>query len=174
MIYKYLIVIPVILSITYLYGCSSCPKESHKTQSGKYYNNNLKGLLYIRNKWVNRIKRRDLKALKVISKADFYTLANRLGGESLHDVPMIPPTFKVFAETELTAIIIGMLENKEESTRKACTGFLKRFLDRSDIGAATKRKIKKSFREGRRRKKIGDTPRGYHRYRELTVIDESD
>ncbi|GMT49223.1 MAG: hypothetical protein IEMM0008_0762 [bacterium] len=181
-IYKYLMVFLVMLSITCLYDCSSLEKGCHRhspsqKESGKYYNrSNLQDLLYIRDKWVYRIKKGDLKALKVITKADFYTLANRLDCEPLNDVPISSPAFKVFAEPELTAIIIGMLENKEESIRETCAGFLKRFLDRSDISATTKRKIKKSFREARIRKEFRDIdiPRGTRPYFELTDIDKSD
>ncbi len=174
MMFKYLVLFLIALLTTYLKDYSSL--QIAKTQYDKYHNqSDLQNFLYTRYKWVNRIKRGDLKALKVISKDDFYTLANRLGDESLQDIPMISPAFKVFAEPELTAIIVGMLENKKENIRETCKGFLKRFLNRSDLSTATKRKIKKSFREARRRNEIGDTTLGIHgRHFELYIPDDSD
>lgn len=124
--------------------------------------------------WVDRIKKGDIDSLRLISKDSFRALADQIDGESLENVPMKSKDFKVFAEPEVRAIIVGMLENRVVSTREECVIFLKRIFDRTQTSVATKREIKKALREARRRELIIDTIRGRHLHSELIVTRQPD
>ncbi len=131
-------------------------------------------LFVTRSVWVARIKRGDIKALKVLSKDSFRTLADQIDGESLTYVPMKSTSFKIFGEAEARAIIVGMLENRVVSTREECIRFLKRLFNHQGTSTATKREIKKALREARRRELIIDTIRGRHVHAELVVASQPD
>jgi hypothetical protein len=124
--------------------------------------------------WTNRIKRGDVNSLRFISKDTFRSLADQIDGESLENVPMKSPGFKVFGEPEYRAVIVGMLENRVVSTREECIRFLKRLFGKNTTSVATKREIKKALREARRRELIIDTIRGRHVHSELVVPREAD
>jgi hypothetical protein len=118
--------------------------------------------------WTARVKR-DINALRIVSKDTFRTLADQIDGESLTYVPFKSPKFKIFGEAEARQIIVGMLENRVVSTREECVRFLKRLFDNPETSTAIKREIKKALREARRRELIIDTIRGRHLHAELLV-----
>ncbi len=139
-------------------------RDRNKSKNGKklYYASHspweeLKKLdLFItRAIWVDKIKKGDVKALKVISIDTFRVLTNQIDRESLEDVPLKSPNFKIFGEAEARGIIVGMLENRDCAIREECFRFLKRFFERKETSLATKGLIKKAFKKFRQRKLIG-------------------
>jgi hypothetical protein len=124
--------------------------------------------------WTDKVKQGDVNTLRWISKDTFRTLADQIDGESLEYVPFKSPSFKIFSEPEVRAIIVGMLENRVVSTREECVRFLKRIFDQTSTSVATKREIKKSLREARRRELIIDVIRGRHLHSELVVPRQAD
>ena len=99
--------------------------------------------------WINNVKN-DINSLRLINKKDFLALTTQIENESLDDIPMKSPNFKVFAESEIKPIIVGMLENKTESIRDECLSFIKRFFNYKSTSLETKKLIKKALREARR------------------------
>lgn len=117
--------------------------------------------------WVNKVQAGDVNAVSKMSKDSFRAIADQIDGESLENVPMKSPSFKVFGEKEIEAVILGMLESKIVSTREECIRFLKRFYLHPSTSSDTKHLIKTALEEARRRELLIDTVRGRHVQREL-------
>lgn len=127
-------------------------------------------LFVSRNVWVDRVKQGDLRSLKIISKDTFRTLSDQIDGESLDNVPLKSPSFKVLGSGEVKALIVGMLENRVISTREELVRFLKRLYIEPSTGREVKMDISKALKEARRRELIRDVIRGRHLHGELQLL----
>ena len=121
---------------------------------------------------ISKIKDGNINFLKLMDKDTFRSMADQIDGESLNNVPMKSKNFKIFGENEAKAIMIGALENPVVSTREECVRFLKRLYMDARTKYDTKKEIKITLKEARRRELTIDTIRGRHLHAELVVLKE--
>lgn len=120
--------------------------------------------------WASRIKSGDVDLLARLSKDSFRSIADQIDGESLENVPMKSPSFKIFSEDHIQSIIVGLLNNKVVSTREECLLFLKRIYVVKNLTSKMKSNIKMAIRAARRRALITDIERGRHLQSELLLF----
>jgi len=115
-------------------------------------------LFITRDVWAKKIKKGEKNALKIISKDTFFSLCRRIDGESNEHIPMFEP--KIFGESEIDAIIVGLLENKVVSTRYQCALTLARLYKQPNVTKESKAKIRKALRLARKKALLIDLDKG--------------
>lgn len=120
--------------------------------------------------WVSKIKAGQYDILAKLSKDSFRSLADQIDGESLENVPMKSPNFKIFSEDEIQSVILGLLNNRVISTREECLMFLKRIYAARSLSPQVRKEIKTAVRSARRRALVTDIERGRNLQSELLLF----